>query len=163
MSSPGATSALPISSAQVPPLKSPSPTSVAFDTTRLNHSSVDDITKRSGPKHPHVSFSATISISIGEADARYNRSDIWALPNTCDVCGLYILPGKMRWECRICEEKGEGDGYDLCGKCFDSAAAAANKGKRRRKKKRKREVGFGGHEHGKDGFVLVEKDDEESD
>ena len=116
-----------------------------------------------------MTFQLSPPVVIGFADDGVDRSDVWELPRTCDVCMLYILPGKKRWECNVCEGEGGGDGYDLCGQCYDSAAmgggggAKGGKGgKGKGKKKRKREVGFG-HEHGLKAFSLAEKDDEDSD
>ena len=117
-----------------------------------------------------VSFDAELERTIGVADARVDRGDVWELPRTCDGCGLYILPGRARWSCVVCELRG--DAFDLCAGCRDGARARAadddedgktpETGARKRKRTGKGEKEtFAGHGHGLAAFELVEGDDDE--
>ena len=70
-----------------------------------------------------VSFDDELERTIGVADARVDRGDVWELPRTCDRCGLYVPPGRERWSCAVCEARG--DAFDLCAGCRDAAARTA--------------------------------------
>lgn len=122
------------------------------------------------PRARAVSFDAELERTIGVADARVDRGDVWELPRTCDGCGLYILPGRARWSCVVCELRG--DAFDLCAGCRDGARARAadddedgktpETGARKRKRTGKGEKEtFAGHGHGLAAFELVEGDDDE--
>jgi len=124
-----------------------------------------------------VSFDDELERTIGVADARVDRGDVWELPRTCDRCGLYVPPGRERWSCAVCEARG--DAFDLCAGCRDAAARTARARDdddddddddghaiERRARKRKRTVRkgretFAGHGHGLAAFELVEGDDDE--
>ena len=116
-----------------------------------------------------VSFDAELERTIGVADDRVDRGDVWELPRTCDGCGLYILPGCARWSCVVCELRG-GDGFDLCAACHDAGVTttrttttmkANDRGKAGARKRKRSEESFVGHRHGASAFELVAGDDDD--
>ena len=85
-----------------------------------------------------VSFDAELERTIGVADARVDRGDVWELPRTCDRMRAVRTAGTRALVVRRCARL-RGDAFDLCAGCRDAAARTARAARRRRRRRRRRE------------------------